>query len=134
MAGERELSVAFPGFEDNVGRMLAGFDLFVTASEVEGLPNTVVEAGACGIPVIATAAGATGEVITDETGWLIPVGDDRVLARTVRDVCENWPEAQRRAGNLRRLVEQEFDAAAMVRRTEAVWHELLDFPRNWGEL
>lgn len=57
--------------------LFGGLDIFTSASEAEGLPNSVLEAAAAGIGIVATAAGGTVEIVEDgHTGILIPVGDD----------------------------------------------------------
>jgi glycosyltransferase involved in cell wall biosynthesis len=63
----------------------AGFDLVVQASEREGLPNALLEAGAAGRPMVATAAGGTSEIVVDgQTGLLTPVGDREALTMAMR--------------------------------------------------
>jgi glycosyltransferase involved in cell wall biosynthesis len=60
--------------------LFAGLDLFVSASEAEGLPNSVLEAAAAGVGIVATAAGGTVEIVEDgRTGLVVPVGDDEAL-------------------------------------------------------
>ena len=60
--------------------LFGGFDIFASASEAEGLPNSVLEAAAAGIGIVATAAGGTVEIVEDgRTGILVPVADDEGL-------------------------------------------------------
>ena len=62
-------------------------DVLVLPSRSEGLPNVVLEALCFGVPVISTDVGAVSEVITDgETGWIVPPGDAKKLARTISRV------------------------------------------------
>jgi glycosyltransferase involved in cell wall biosynthesis len=63
----------------------AGFDLVVQASDREGLPNALLEAGAAGRPMVATAAGGTAEIVVDgTTGLLVPIGDREALTTALR--------------------------------------------------
>ena len=60
--------------------LFGAFDLFASASEAEGLPNSVLEAAAAGVAIVATAAGGTVEIVEDDlTGILVAVGDDEAL-------------------------------------------------------
>jgi glycosyltransferase involved in cell wall biosynthesis len=73
--------VRFVGSVLDATRLLPAFDIAAHASLAEGLPNAVLEAAAAGLPIVATAAGGTGEIIRDgETGLLAPTGDAAALA------------------------------------------------------
>ena len=70
--------------------MLGAFDVAVQASRSEGLPNVLLEAAAAARPIVATAAGGSGEIVRDgQTGLLVPVDDGDALAsallRLLRD-------------------------------------------------
>ena len=57
------------GFSDRVGEYLRNFDCFLLTSKIEGLPNVIIEAQACGVPVLSTNAGGSREcIIEGETG------------------------------------------------------------------
>ena len=83
--------------------------LFVLASRREGFPFVILEAGALGVPVVASACIGVPEVITDgETGRLSPVEDANGLARIIEDVLMDEEKRKRMGENLRRLVTEEF--------------------------
>ena len=72
------------GLRRDVGRILAAADAFLLTSVSEGIPLTVIEAMAAGLPVVSTAVGGVPEVIVDgETGLLAPAGDDQDLAQAL---------------------------------------------------
>lgn len=74
----------FTGFRNDVPELLPGFDVFLITSKTEGLGTSVLDAFACGVPVVATAAGGLSEMVTDgETGLLAPAGNADLLARNV---------------------------------------------------
>ncbi|MGC9222922.1 MAG: glycosyltransferase [Terracidiphilus sp.] len=76
--------VRFAGFSPDVARWMQGADGVVLTSRYEGLPMVLLEAGACGLPVVATNVPGTREVVVHgETGWLTPVGDPGQLARAM---------------------------------------------------
>ena len=82
------------GSRDDVPALLRDFDIFVLASFREGISNTVLEAMASGLPVIASATGGNPELVDDGvTGVLVPPGDSAALGRAL---CEYVRDAQRR--------------------------------------
>jgi len=82
-----EASWILLGLRSDVPRILAAADLFVQSSDWEGLPVAVLEAMACRLPVVATAAGGTAGIIKDgETGRLVGVGDPPALAGAILDL------------------------------------------------
>jgi len=117
--------VRFLGKVDNVGDVLRGADLFLLPSATESFGLAALEAMACGVPVIASAAGGIPEVVTDgETGALAPVGDvagmtERALA-ILNDTAEH--ERMRRNAAARAL---EFAAERIVPRYEKLYQDLL---------
>lgn len=91
-------SVEFTGFippEEKV-RRLQQMDLVVNTSAKEGWGLTVVEANACGVPVIASdVPGLRDSVVDGTTGWLYPYGDIERLSSTMRRVLQDVRERQR---------------------------------------
>ena len=71
-----------PGARDDVAQALRSFDAFVLPSLAEGISNTILEAMASGLPVIATRVGGNAELVDDgTTGTLVPSADTEALAR-----------------------------------------------------
>jgi len=87
------------GYRSDVERILQAADIFVLASHREGLPRSVIEAMACGLPVIATAIPAHRELVEPgRTGSLVPVGDVPALAGELRALALD-PAARRAMGS-----------------------------------
>jgi len=84
--------VWLPGERDDVPEILRALDLFVLPSLAEGISNTVLEALASGVPVVATRVGGNPELVVDgECGALVPPGDSGSLAEAVSG-CLRDPE------------------------------------------
>ena len=63
------------GFSDEVEKLLPSFDLLLQTSQIEGLPNTLIEAQACGVPVVTTDAGGSRETLIDGVTGFVSKGD-----------------------------------------------------------
>jgi glycosyltransferase involved in cell wall biosynthesis len=78
--------------------LLPAFDVFALPSRYEGLPTAVVEAMLCGVPVVATAVNAVGDlVVPGETGLLVPPQRPDLLAGAVRALLDSPADAARMA-------------------------------------
>jgi len=85
-----EKAVILLGLRRDVARLLQAADLFLLTSISEGIPLTVIEAMAAGLPAVATAVGGVPEVIEDgRTGLLADAGDDAHLAELVLRLADD---------------------------------------------
>lgn len=84
LGGSEIRFIPFKQDQQTVARYYQAADLYVHAARVDTFPNTVMEALACGAPVIATAVGGIPEQISEgETGYLTPAGDPHALAEAI---------------------------------------------------
>ncbi len=84
-------------------------DLFVTATTWEGMPNTVLEGMACGLPVVATRASGLEELVREgSNGYLVNINDPAALADRIAALINNPYERQRMGKESRKIAEQEF--------------------------
>jgi glycosyltransferase involved in cell wall biosynthesis len=96
-------------------------DAFVLNSSYEGLPHVVLEAMSAGVPVIATDAGGTGEVVEHEvTGLLIPVGKAAALQAAIERLWLDPSLGRQLAAEAASRLAVRFDFGAMVAATEAI--------------
>jgi glycosyltransferase involved in cell wall biosynthesis len=87
-----------PGSCDDIPDQLRNMDVFVLGSLREGISNTILEAMASGLPVIASDTGGNPELIeAGANGELVPPGDRRALAQAIRDYLQD-PERRARHG------------------------------------
>ena len=110
--------------EDEMPRLLASLDLLVSASSSEAFGLAMVEAMACGVPVVTTATEGAREIVEDGAdGLLVPVGDVNALASAVVSLLKD--KARRRALGERASASARtrFDLARMVEATERVYEE-----------
>lgn len=115
--------------EDELPRLLASLDVLVSASRTEAFGLSMVEALACGVPVVATATEGAREIVEDGAdGLLVPLGDVRALAAAVTTLLED--DARRLAFGARALesARERFDIARTVEATERVYAEALAHP------
>ena len=112
----------FLGHRDDVPAVLAQADLFVLPSRSEASPNSVIEAMAAGLPVVASNVGGIPELVADgRTGRLVPPGNPNALAGALLDLLEHPERAAEfgRAG--RRRIEQTYSFDRMVEQFETLY-------------
>ncbi len=92
------------------------FDVYLMTSEWEGVPHTVLEAMAAGLPVIAPLVGGVGEVLDAETGYPVARFDDvSGYLAALRDVISDPTATRDRASRARELIDQDFSKARFER-------------------
>ena len=95
--------------------------VFLLNSSYEGLPHTILEAKAVGVPVIASAAGGVPEAINDGVdGFMVPVGDSRTMTEKIRFLLEHPHECLHMGVAGQKHVETHFSFDTMVLKTERV--------------
>ena len=120
-----------PGARDDVAQALRSFDAFVLPSLAEGISNTILEAMASGLPVIATRVGGNAELVNDGvTGTLVPSADSEALAQAMLRCARDpgFARGQGSAGRERAL--RLFSLDVMVGRYTALYDRLLSDPRR----
>jgi glycosyltransferase involved in cell wall biosynthesis len=100
------------------------FKLLVIPSFTEGLPNTMLEAMACGTPVLATTVGAIPDIIEDgKTGFVMESNEPDRIAENIIRVLE-YPGLNRVADEGRNLIEEEYTYQAALHRYEKIMESI----------
>lgn len=114
------------GARSDVPEILGALDVFVLPSLGEGISNTILEAMATALPVLATEVGGNAELVEEGvTGRLVPAGEPVALARVMHDwLCA--PQQRREYGTAARArIEAKFSLDAMVRHYADLYDEVL---------
>jgi sugar transferase (PEP-CTERM/EpsH1 system associated) len=115
-----------PGERNDVPEILRGLDCFVLPSLAEGISNTILEAMASGLPVIATDVGGNGELIkAGRSGELVPAGDVEAMASRIVGYARDHQKARAAGQAGRAAVECQFSLAAMVQQYQGLYERLL---------
>ena len=115
-----------PGDRDDIPELMQGMDIFVLPSLAEGICNTVLEAMASGLPVVATNVGGNPELVEDgRSGRLVPAADPTAMAASIAALIRDPERLQAYGRRGRERAQEEFSLDAMVGRYGQVYERLL---------
>jgi glycosyltransferase involved in cell wall biosynthesis len=121
-----EHSATLRGASHDVAGFLAGIDVFAMCSLSEGLPLTVLEAMAAGLPVVSTAVGGIPELVEgSQCGWLCDPGRSDQLAEAMMLAVES-ADLRERGARARAYAAQHCSLAEMTNQYEGLFRKLLD--------
>jgi glycosyltransferase involved in cell wall biosynthesis len=121
--------VVFAGERKDVPELLAGADIFVLASNWEGLPLSILEAMRASLPVVATRVGGVDEAVEDGVSGYLTAPKDVATLRARLQTLVSSKELQREMGlNGRARYEKDFQVEVMVKKTLAIYNEVLAVP------
>jgi glycosyltransferase involved in cell wall biosynthesis len=118
----------YEGYNDDIKTMLRQLDALVVPSIIDGRPNVIMEANACGVPVIATPVGGIPEMIeVGVNGYLFPP----TAVQSILEVLSCWHNDRQSLAGIKRssrnFAEQFFDRELMLDRYEEVLLEFLSY-------
>jgi D-inositol-3-phosphate glycosyltransferase len=106
-------------------RLYQQASVFALPSDEEGFGMVLLEAMACGVPVVSTRSGGPDGIITDaEDGFLVQRGDAAAMAARLGQVLEDDGLAAEMGRNARRTIEQRYDERVVGRSFVEVWQRL----------
>lgn len=112
----REHLAWLPGERDDVARLMQGFDVFVLPSLAEGISNTILEAMATGLPIVATRVGGSPELVDEgRTALLVPADDPPAMATAIESYADDASMRAQHGRAGRALAEARFSLPVMVR-------------------
>lgn len=104
-----EEHVTFTGYVENVEDYLKASNCFTLPSRSEGLPLSLIEAMACGLPCVSTRVGGIPDIVTSgDDGLLVPAGDDIALGQAIWKLYANEEKASRMGTRAREVVQRRF--------------------------
>ncbi|WP_245609839.1 glycosyltransferase family 4 protein [Wenzhouxiangella marina] len=119
-------NVEFTGHVDDVPSFLNSLDVFVLPSYREGLSRSLIEAGACGLPLVTTDVPGCRDVVDDGVqGRVVPARDGRALADAIRTLLEDEHLRQQMGRAARERVVREFSDETVNEATLALYREVL---------
>lgn len=129
MVNEMKLDskIIFTGHRNDLLDVYASFDLFLMTSLSEGMPNTVLEAMAMGVPVISTNVGGLSELVKHgKTGFLSEVGDYKCLSEYLLSLLKNHELLTQNAIFARIIITEKFSFKNRVKNLEKYYIQIID--------
>jgi glycosyltransferase involved in cell wall biosynthesis len=118
--------VIFTGHVRDIPEVYSFSDAAVLSSLSEGLPQSVVQAMAAGVAVVATSVGGVAEVVRrGETGQLVESGDHKALAAAIVRLFKDRGPCMDMAENAKRFVRRDYSSEIMLDKLEALYERLL---------
>jgi glycosyltransferase involved in cell wall biosynthesis/peptidoglycan/xylan/chitin deacetylase (PgdA/CDA1 family) len=127
MAKEMEMSGAahFLGKQHDITNIMAATDVYVNSSLYEGMSNTILEALACGIPVVATAVGGTSLILRDgENGMLVPPKSPERMSEAISEFLSDEKKRNLLVQAGRAYIEQNHAFEKTIKKYEALYRHL----------
>ncbi len=121
-----ERSVVFAGFRTKIAEITSLCEICILPSFFEGMGRVLLEAGACGKPVVASNVGGIPDVVVDGvTGFLVPPGDPVALSDAVIRIMREPKSARKMGEAARKRINEKYDARTMVREITALYDDYL---------
>lgn len=114
------------GFRKNVEDYLRSFDLYVSTARYEGLPMTLIEALAAGIPILATNVKGNNEVAKEDFSVLVPMESPEAVARAIVELASDHSKRNMMIDRGRKAFEKSFTKEKMINETFELYGKMLN--------
>lgn len=121
-----ESNFIFTGFCEDVSEIMRVLDIFCLPSLTEGFNRTLLEAMACGLPVVATSVGGNVEIVKNEVnGLLVPSGNVESLKVAIEELLKKKERAKKMGLEGQKTIRENFDIETNVKKTEEIYLQIL---------
>ncbi|MEO8414730.1 MAG: glycosyltransferase family 4 protein [Ginsengibacter sp.] len=118
--------ILFTGYRENVQELLAGCDIFILGSTIEGVPGVVLEAGIQSLPTVAVNVGGVGEVVINgKTGILLDKHDADAFSKAIVSLLENEKLRQSLGVNAKRFVQENYSLQNSLKAFEHLYADIV---------
>jgi len=118
-------NVHFKGIQEDVGAVFSDTDVFALPTLSEGMSNVLLEAMACGLPVVATSVGGNCDLISDrQNGLLVPPGDALALSEALMEMFDNTALAKQLGDEARKTVQEHYSLECITERYLHLYNRL----------
>lgn len=130
-----EEEIVFLGFRQDVKNLLYGCDVYLNTSEHEALSFAIIEAMACGVPVIAADMGGNRDIINENTacGELVPYDDSVALAKSIHELMSNVQKRNAYKLAALKATKEVFSLDVMVKKTYTIYQEIFDLQHKGAD-
>ena len=120
------------GYSENVTELLASSDVFVSSSISEGQSNSILEAMAAGIPIVATSVGGTTSLLENgHAGILVPPEDSQGIANALLEIIEDSSASVARVARALEIIRRKHSPEAIMNQYMAIFSNLI--LSKWGK-
>jgi len=117
--------VRFPGYRRDIVAVFSASDAALLVSDREGLNRSVLEAMACGRPVIGTNTRGIADAVGHEAGWIVPKNDAAAIAAAIDEAAADPEQVARRGEVARQRADAEYSLAKIIDLYDGLYHEAL---------
>jgi len=127
-----EKNIVLLGIRQDVPRLLASSDIYVSSSHWEGLPLTILEAMMTALPIVATSVGDVPRLVTPEVGFLLHPHQPQLLAESIEKLLDDPKMRKQMGATARAQVMQNYSPQVRMERILSLYQKVL--PRKAAEI